>query len=74
MSNAISPAKRVTNNGEHNVILNGIPDWVYEGEWQGVCCRVQILFELMQQETHAMPVATSTEPHPNKMRFLWPIF
>ncbi|CAL8389198.1 unnamed protein product [Boreogadus saida] len=32
MSNAISPAKRVTNNGEHNVILNGIPDWVYEEE------------------------------------------
>ena len=33
MSNATGPAERVTHNGEHNVILNGIPDWVYEGEW-----------------------------------------
>ena len=25
---------QVTFNGEYNVILNGIPDWVYEGECQ----------------------------------------
>lgn len=28
-----SPAKQVTFNGEGNLILNGIPDWVYEGKW-----------------------------------------
>ncbi|KAJ3584657.1 hypothetical protein NHX12_015152 [Muraenolepis orangiensis] len=27
-----SPAARVTSDGEHNRILNGIPDWVYEEE------------------------------------------
>ncbi|XP_054479910.1 dipeptidyl peptidase 4-like isoform X1 [Anoplopoma fimbria] len=26
------PPKAVTDNGEHNLILNGIPDWVYEEE------------------------------------------
>lgn len=26
-----SPSHQVTKNGAHNLILNGIPDWVYEG-------------------------------------------
>lgn len=28
-----SPPQQVTFNGEGNLILNGIPDWVYEGKW-----------------------------------------
>jgi len=27
-----STFKQVTNDGAHNLILNGIPDWVYEGK------------------------------------------
>lgn len=27
-----SPPQQVTTNGKENEILNGIPDWVYEGE------------------------------------------
>lgn len=27
-----SPPQQVTDNGEENLILNGIPDWVYEGK------------------------------------------
>lgn len=30
--NRATPPKAVTDTGEDNVILNGIPDWVYEGE------------------------------------------
>lgn len=33
---------QVTFNGEYNVILNGIPDWVYEGEWQMFIIRVKL--------------------------------
>lgn len=29
----MSNAKQITKNGEKNKILNGIPDWVYEGEY-----------------------------------------
>ncbi|CAL8289741.1 unnamed protein product [Lota lota] len=32
MTNVSTPSKRVTFNGKHNLILNGIPDWVYEEE------------------------------------------
>lgn len=28
-----SPPQQVTFNGKKNEIFNGIPDWVYEGEW-----------------------------------------
>ncbi|KAG7256677.1 hypothetical protein CRUP_008681 [Coryphaenoides rupestris] len=31
-SHPAGPAQRVTSTGKHNVILNGIPDWVYEEE------------------------------------------
>lgn len=29
-----STSQQVTFNGEENKILNGIPDWVYEGKWK----------------------------------------
>lgn len=31
-----SPPHQVTFTGKENLILNGIPDWVYEGKWHKI--------------------------------------
>ena len=37
-ANMILPAMQITTDGEHNVISNALPDWMYEGGYKKLIC------------------------------------
>lgn len=71
-SSPTSPPQQVTFNGKMNEIFNGIPDWVYEGEWntnQEVHLHV-ILVPVLIISLDSLLITMRTNDN-NKILFLW---